>query len=75
MTSSEYATLTLAEMQTRSWVTTERVRSGQVTIPRGTRVKIIAKRAGLTIKTPLCDRCGIEASVSRVQPWKIEEVL
>lgn len=75
MTNSEYESLTLAEMQKRAWVTTDRVRSHHVVIPRGRSVLIIGKRGGLTIQTPPCDRCGVQATVSRVQPWKVEEVL
>ncbi len=75
MTSSEYETLTLAEMQKRTWVTTDRIRSQSATIPRGSRVKITGKRGGLTIRTLPCPKCGIEVGVAKVPPWKVEEVL
>lgn len=75
MTSSEYETLTLSEMQKRQWVATDRLRNGWATIPRGSRVRIIGKRGGLTVETFPCDRCGVQVSVSKVQPWKVEEVL
>jgi hypothetical protein len=75
MTNSEYESTTLAEMQKRAWVTTDRVRSHHVTIPKGSAVRIIGKRGGLTIQTRACPRCGVEATITRVSPYKVEEVL
>ena len=75
MTNREYDTLTLAQMQTRDYVTLDRLRNGYVTIPKGTKVRITGKRSGLTIQTLPCDCCGMQVSVARVPPHRVEALL
>jgi len=74
MTNQEYRRLTLISMQKRSWRTTAEMANGNMLIPAGSKVEIVGKSGGLSLKGPKCPHCGVAIFIRKVSPCEVEEV-
>lgn len=74
MTRDEYRTLTLKQMQARLWRTARAIETGHARIAPGVKVKIIAKRKGLTLQAAYCRSCCVAWRARRCRPEDVDEI-
>lgn len=74
MNGSEYQTLTLVKMQQRKWKTARELQNGNMVIPAGIAVEIVAKRDGLTLLSAPCAHCGVQVYIRNCSADSVMEV-
>ena len=72
MNHSQYTSTPATQLVGQPAVILEPHSNTHYTIPRGTVVTIVAKYAGLEVRTAPCSHCGVQVHISRVRPEKLE---
>ena len=72
MTPTEYRRMTLRQLKNRKAYTTRTLESGRFRVARGTLVTITGKFKGLQIETERCDCCGVQVSMTKVEPHDLD---
>lgn len=67
-----YRKTTLAEMKKMKFVLARAVGNGRGVFPKGLKVVVEDKQAGLTLRADPCTHCGVAVRITKVSPFDVD---